>query len=248
MRTQRPTLHVAVSVAAVIALTGCGQRSDARTAVHSSPAAAVAAAPQTTAPAAAEAPSPTPAVPDPPSDAAQTADDGAASPSPGPAVAAGDGGGADAGSKPQAPRPRRDESPAPATPAPSDPGSPLWGRTFASVRVTEDGRRKALVADTRLRVNPFRRSGEGQIRYSGDCNTAGASLTVTTTRFDVGEDGGSTAMGCPEDQQQQGDWFRQFVTSDPQWSLSKDQRFLKLTSGDIVILFEEHPWPPYGDD
>ena len=242
MSGRRATASVAATAAVVVVLAACGQRSGAHVVAQLSP---------TAPPVATAATPPTipPTVSPPPRTSGVSAGDPgrtAGPPSPTPdAMAA-------ASASERSPEPwddaTRQRQPAASPPAAPDPGAPLWGRTFASVRVTEQGRQKALASGTRLRVNPFKRDGEGGIRYSGDCNVAGASLAVSPTRFDVGDDGASTAVGCPEDQQQQGEWFWRFVTSDPHWSLSKDHRFLELTSGDTVILFEEHPWPPYGEE
>ena len=38
--------------------------------------------------------------------------------------------------------------------------------------------------------------------------------------------------------------FVEFMYSDPQWDLSGEVAHLRLTSGDTLIVFEEHRWPP----
>ena len=141
-----------------------------------------------------------------------------------------------------------DEEPTERSAPPGDPGEQLWERSFAATRVTEGGRDRPIVDGTSLRLQPFRANGESVLRYSGDCNTGGSPLTITEGRFVVGNRGESSAAGCPDDQTAQGDWYRDFLMSDPAWELTPDAKRLTLTRGDTVIKFERRPWPPYTED
>lgn len=136
----------------------------------------------------------------------------------------------------------RTERPAPDVTT-ADPAQRLWDRSFASVRVTENGQQKPLVEDSRLLVDPYKDPRQA-VRFNGGCNTGGASVRITDERFLFGDDGGSSAAHCGNERMDQEQWLVDFMYSDPAWALSRDGRHLRLTSGATVIVFEEHPWPP----
>lgn len=130
---------------------------------------------------------------------------------------------------------------------PPDPGTALWNRTFASVRVTEDRARRPLAPGTRLRINPAVDRGTRLLRYGGSCNTGGASLRITSDRFVVADDGAMSSASCGAERDAQESWYVAFLHTSPSWRLSQDGTRLTLTSGDTVVVFEEHPWPPWSD-
>ena len=55
----------------------------------------------------------------------------------------------------------------------------LWGRTFISAAVTEDGEPRPLVPDTRIRVTFEQRDGQRVAGWHAGCNHFGADLEIT---------------------------------------------------------------------
>lgn len=108
----------------------------------------------------------------------------------------------------------------------------LWGRSFVSTAVTDDGQPRALVTDTRIVLSFEER---GVVRWNAGCNFFGAQSEITAeslllTRIE------STAIGCRDELREQEDWVAGLFGSDPGWQLSDDQ--LTLTSGATVIELE----------
>ncbi len=112
----------------------------------------------------------------------------------------------------------------------------LWGRTFASVAVTEDNRPRPLVADTRIELTFEKRGDEGGMRWQAGCNIAGSSVEIAAERLLVGDEIAGTSQGCRDELHEQDEWLMGFFRSDPHWELH-DER-LTLTSGVIVIELE----------
>jgi hypothetical protein len=124
-----------------------------------------------------------------------------------------------------------------------DPSS-LYGRSFASTRIIQDGEPRPHADGASVLITPYRRDGTTYVRWNGGCNTGGASVTITETRFLVGNDGAQTDMYCnPESRMEQEQWFNRFMHRDLQWEQSDDGT-VTLTAGDTVITFEERRWPP----
>jgi len=108
----------------------------------------------------------------------------------------------------------------------------LWGRTFVSTRVTEEGEPHTLVEDTRIELTFFEERGERGVGWSAGCNTIGAKIEVTTERLLLGEIGG-TQQACAPESQDQDEWLVDFFRSEPRWEFHDDT--LTLTSGDTMI-------------
>ena len=104
----------------------------------------------------------------------------------------------------------------------------LKDREFLSVRVTEGGAPKALVAGTRIAL----RFSEADVGASAGCNGLGG-----TYRIDLGkllyERGGQTAKGCEPLLQAQDEWLVDFLDSDPTITLIGND--LTLDSGATSI-------------
>ena len=100
----------------------------------------------------------------------------------------------------------------------------LKDREFLSVRVTEGGAPKALVAGTRIAL----RFSEADVSASAGCNGLGG-----TYRIDLGkllyESGGQTLKGCEPLLQAQDEWLVDFLDSDPTITLIGND--LTLDSG-----------------
>ena len=218
----------------LLAIVACGQRQDVRLASDEVATATAEATPTppTEPPAPSEAPEPQPSEDPAPS---------TTEPSPAPA---------DDTSAPVASATEAPASDAPRTEPPDssekeDPGTPLWNRSFAATSIEVAGEPRPIVDETELYVMPFRERGEDGIRFYTGCNTGGASLRITATRFVVADDGAMTAVGCSDPVHKQERWFVDFIHSNPAWELSSDRTQLRLTNGDSVVTFVAQAWDPW---
>jgi len=129
-------------------------------------------------------------------------------------------------------------TPAPATPVPATPIPPtnppagtapdLNGRTFLSIKVTDNRVDKALVADTRIRLN-FQ---DGQIGASAGCNSIGGTYSSADGKL-IFHGGGMTEMGCDPARHAQDDWLVGFLGSQPTMTVNGFD--LVLTSGTTTV-------------
>ena len=121
--------------------------------------------------------------------------------------------------------------------------SPM-GKTYLSTAVTEDGKPKELVSNTRIRLEFAvvpNRNEEGPrvydvLRVYAGCNRLGAAVAAGELLADgrLWIDGvGSTAKGCRPPRQAQDEWLTKFLVSKPSWHLNGDQ--LTLTSAGTTI-------------
>lgn len=108
----------------------------------------------------------------------------------------------------------------------------LWGRTFLSTRVTEDGKDRPLVPGTRLLLT-FQ---DGQLRAHAGCNhmTGPASLDGGRLRVDALT---STLMSCGDVLDEQDRWLARFLGANPTWRLDGDD--LILSTDDTEIRFTD---------
>ncbi|MFI7064574.1 META domain-containing protein [Kribbella sp. NPDC050124] len=122
-------------------------------------------------------------------------------------------------------------------------GSPM-GKTYLSTAVTEDGKPRHLVPNTRLRLT-FAEvpnlNAEGPRVYDvlgahAGCNRLKAAVAAGELLTDgrLWIDGfGGTARGCTPPLRAQDEWLSEFLTSRPSWHLDGDQ--LTLTSAGTTI-------------
>lgn len=113
----------------------------------------------------------------------------------------------------------------------------LWGRSFVSVAVTEDGEPRPLVSDTSIELTFEKREGEGGIRWRAGCNIFGSSVEITPERLLVRGQIGGTMQRCRDALHKQDEWHTGFFGSDPRWNLN-DER-LTLTSERTIIELKE---------
>lgn len=106
---------------------------------------------------------------------------------------------------------------------------------FVSTAVLDDGQPKSLIRGTTIMLTVERRDSGPVLRWSADCNTAAAPVTINADTLDVGEIG-RTAIGCAAPLEQQDEWLRQFFEADPTWSRTVGE--LTLTSARTVIVLE----------
>lgn len=130
----------------------------------------------------------------------------------------------------------------------------LWGRTYVSIEVIEDGAPRALVDGTRIELTlqrePLVRDADGGQSvdpeadgfavWQAGCNRRESQLYLTDGRFELGGFGLTTAMRCPGDELADQDrWIEEFFRSGPTWEL-RDER-LVLRADARTITFDEAP-------
>jgi heat shock protein HslJ len=113
----------------------------------------------------------------------------------------------------------------------------LWGSTFVSVGVTEDGESRPLVKGTRIEVTFEYREGVGGVRWQAGCNTLGSGVEISRDRLHLTEAVTGTAQRCRDELNMQDQWLINFFTSDPNWDLTNGR--LALISGETVIQLEQ---------
>lgn len=111
----------------------------------------------------------------------------------------------------------------------------LWGRTFVSTRVIEEGEPRTLIEGTRIGLTFFVERERRGLRWDAHCNIFGASVVITADRLILGEIGGTQKGGSPECQEQD-EWLADFLDSEPTWELRGDM--LTLSSGQTIIELE----------
>lgn len=108
----------------------------------------------------------------------------------------------------------------------------LVDREFLSVKVTDGGAERPLVAGTRIRLS-FRATDLGA---SAGCNSIGGTYRIDGGRL-VFEGGGMTEMGCDPDRHAQDDWLVTLLGSRPAVRLTGND--LVLESGSIVVQLRD---------
>ncbi len=99
-----------------------------------------------------------------------------------------------------------------------------------SVLITENGKSKALVPGTKIRLG----FSDGMLSASAGCNTMGGNFDVANDKLFVGQMA-TTEIGCPTNLGQQDQWLAAFLGSKPDVSL--DGNNLVLTTDTIEITF-----------
>jgi heat shock protein HslJ len=113
----------------------------------------------------------------------------------------------------------------------------LWDRTFASTEITEDGKPRPLLPDTRLTVAFSRDGRRDTISWGAGCNSFFADLEVSNDRLTVDDRFGGTLIGCPPDLAAQDAWAGELLSSDPGWRIIGPE--FTLASGTTQVLMTE---------
>jgi heat shock protein HslJ len=104
----------------------------------------------------------------------------------------------------------------------------LWGRTFLSTTVTENGEARPLVPGTRLLLT-FQ---DRELRAHAGCNHMTGPASPEGGRLGVGALA-STLMSCGDVLDEQDRWLAHFLSANPTWRLDGDN--LILGTGDTEI-------------
>lgn len=136
--------------------------------------------------------------------------------------------------------PNANATPSPSTPAgtPSLAPSGLDDREFVSVLVTEDGKSKALVSGTKIRLS----FPAGILSASAGCNNMSGAYEVTDGVLIV-DQMATTEMGCPNNLMNQDQWLSTFLSSKPTVSLDGNNLVLTSDSTEITFLDREQAEP-----
>ena len=123
-----------------------------------------------------------------------------------------------------------------ASPAPSSPPAVLEGRTFLSTAVTENGKDRPLVANTRIRLA----FAAGRISAQAGCNMMGGGYAVTGGRLVVTQLA-TTEMGCDGPRHEQDAWLATLLGSNPRVTLDGSNLILEAgpPTTSIVLLDRE---------
>lgn len=126
------------------------------------------------------------------------------------------------------------------TPPPADQGA-LRGRTFTASAITDQGRPRALVAGTLVKV---RFTDDGRVVVTAGCNTLSGPVTVDGGTLRVA-DMSVTEMGCDPARHEQDKFLADLFAGNPAWRLDGDH--LVLGSSDQGLeLNQERTLPLVG--
>lgn len=109
-----------------------------------------------------------------------------------------------------------------------------WGRTFVSTSVTEDGRPRALVADTHIRLT----FTDGQLQAYAGCNHLSGQVSDEDGHLAVANLGG-TEMGCGPELHDQDAWLTGLLSDRPRWALDGDELVLRAGTTELRLLDRE---------
>jgi len=114
-------------------------------------------------------------------------------------------------------------------------GGGLWGHTFLSTSVTDQGRPRPLVPGSRI-VLGF--DAGRRLTAQAGCNHLGGSVRLDGDRLVLGEVE-MTEMGCDQPRLEQDSWLAAFLGADPTWRLSADALVLQDAGTSITFLDRE---------
>ena len=106
------------------------------------------------------------------------------------------------------------------------------GKSYLSVKLTENGEVKQLVPGTRIRLD-FRDSGA--LGFHAGCNQLGGLVSLDGGTLSMDAYGG-TEVGCPARQTQE-EWLARFLLDKPKWNLEAD--LLSITTGGTTLTLQE---------
>jgi heat shock protein HslJ len=107
----------------------------------------------------------------------------------------------------------------------------LWGRTFLSGTVTENGQDRPLVPGTRLRLT-FQ---DGNLGANAGCNHLTGRVSIDGEHLVVGPFA-STMMACDALLEEQDAWLAAFLSAGPTWRLEGDDLILSTGETEIRLV------------
>lgn len=115
----------------------------------------------------------------------------------------------------------------------SDGSDQLPGRSFLSTKVTEAGKPRDLVDQTRISMN-F--TDDGRLVANAGCNTMQSPVDTGDGRLSM-PDLAITEMGCDPKLHKQDTWLADLLTAKPSWRLDRDN--LVVTSGETQLVLQD---------
>jgi heat shock protein HslJ len=109
-------------------------------------------------------------------------------------------------------------------------GGALKGRSYLSTAVTEDGKPKQLVPNSRVRLQ-F--TDDGRLIADAGCNSMQSPVDTDDGKLSLDDQLAVTAMGCDQPGHAQDGWLTTILLSEPAWKLEGDR--LSITSGGTTI-------------
>jgi len=107
----------------------------------------------------------------------------------------------------------------------------LWGHTFLSTRVTENGQSRPLVPGTRLRLT-FQ---DGDVHAYAGCNHLTGRANVDGDHLVV-DRLASTMMACDAPLEEQDAWLTRFLSAGPTWRRHGDELILSTGETEIRLV------------
>lgn len=121
-------------------------------------------------------------------------------------------------------------------------GGSLVGKSYLSLTVTEDGEAKALVPDTRIRLD-FR--DDGVLSANAGCNWQGGYISTDGGKLSIDGIGG-TEMSCGPAGDAQEKWLERLLLDKPTWKLEGD--LLTITRGSTTMVLHHQGRADHGLD
>ncbi|MFG1815555.1 META domain-containing protein [Kribbella sp. NPDC049174] len=109
-------------------------------------------------------------------------------------------------------------------------GGSLKGNVYLSTAVTEDGKPKQLVPNSRVRLT-F--TDDGRLIADAGCNSMQSPVDTGGGQLTMDDEIAQTAMGCDPQRHAQDGWLIKVLQSEPTWKLEADR--LTVTSGGTTI-------------
>jgi heat shock protein HslJ len=107
------------------------------------------------------------------------------------------------------------------------------GKSYLSIKLTEDGKVKELVPETRIRLD-F--GDDGVLGFHAGCNHMGGMVSLHDGT--VSMDGyGGTQIGCGPAREGQDAWLGELLKARPTWKLDAD--VLTITQGRTTIVLQD---------
>jgi heat shock protein HslJ len=116
----------------------------------------------------------------------------------------------------------------------SSAGASLKGKVYLSTAVTEDGKPKELVPNSRVRLS-F--TDDGRLIADAGCNSMQSPVDTGDGKLSLDDNLATTAMGCDQPRHAQDDWLSKILLSEPAWKLEADR--LTVTSGGTTIALTD---------
>ncbi len=122
----------------------------------------------------------------------------------------------------------------------SSAGGSLKGNVYLSTAVTEDGKPKRLVPNSRVRLT-F--TDDGRLIADAGCNSMQSPVDTGGGKLSMDDEVAQTAMGCDAARHAQDGWLVKVLKSEPTWKLEAD-KLTVATGGTTISLTDRKTAEP----